>query len=94
MKTNIKNHLTEIWDELTYGLRWLCLRPSPAKRLAAILILIFVLSGLNIWFVASSVYNIGKRDARRELLQIEHIRQPELQQKNDSINQLKKQLYE
>ncbi|KAA6304665.1 hypothetical protein EZS27_043688, partial [termite gut metagenome] len=91
----IIKQLADIWDELTYGLRRLCLCPSPAKRLVTVLVLAVVLGGANIYFVVSSIYNIGKRDAQKEFLEVEHIKELELPtHSNDSINQLKKQMYE
>jgi hypothetical protein len=93
MKTNIRNQLTNIWDELCYGLRRLCGKPSPLKRLITVLILAVGLGGANIYLVVSSIYSIGKRDGK-EYMRIEHIKQVELKHSNDSINQLKKQLYE
>jgi hypothetical protein len=94
MKTNIRNQLTDIWDEFCYGLRRLCGKPSPLKRLVTVLVLAVGLGGANLYLIVSSIYNIGKRDARKEYMKIEHIKQAELKHSNDSINQLKKQLYE
>jgi hypothetical protein len=94
MKTTITNHLTDIWDELGYGLRRLCGKPSPLKRLITVLVLAVGLGGTNIYLIVSSIYSIGKRDTEKKYLEIEHIKQLELQQKSDSIHQLKKQLYE
>ncbi|GHT02148.1 hypothetical protein AGMMS50276_31800 [Synergistales bacterium] len=86
MKDKLITQLKDVWDEMTYGLRWLCLCPSPAKRLVTVLILILVCGGLNIWFVVSSIYNTGKNDARKEFLELQHIESLKLLQKNDSIN--------
>jgi hypothetical protein len=91
MKINgIKEVLGDVWGELTYGVRWLCLRPSPGVRLSIIIVLFAVLSVTNIWFVVSSIYNAGKRDARKEFLEIEHAGRLELQHKNDSIKTVKR----
>ena len=86
----LKETLEDVWGELTYGVRWLCLRPSSGVRLLIIIVLFVVLSAANIWFVASSIYNIGKRDARKEFLEMEHAGKLELQHKNDSIKTVKK----
>jgi hypothetical protein len=91
MKVNkLKEILEDVWGELTYGVRWLCLRPSSGVRLSIIIVLFVVLSATNIWFVANSIYNIGKRDARKEFLEIEHAGKLELQHKNDSIKTVKR----
>jgi hypothetical protein len=90
MKEKIITQIRHICGELTYGIRWLCLCPSPGKRLVTVLILIVVFGGLNIWFVVSSIYNTGKRDARKEFLKIEHAGKMELQHKADSVGTIKK----
>jgi hypothetical protein len=91
MKINgIKEVLSDIWGELTYGVRWLCLRPSPDVRLSIIVFLIVASSVANIWFVVSSIYNTGKRDARKEFLEIEHAGKLKLQHKTDSIKTIKR----
>jgi hypothetical protein len=91
MKINeIKGVLGNIWDELTHGVRWLCLRPSPGVRLSVVIVLFVGLSATNIWLVVGSVYNAGKRDAREEFLKIEHIGKLELQHEADSIGTAKR----
>jgi hypothetical protein len=86
----IKEVTSDIWGELTYGVRWLCLRPSPGVRLLIIVLFIVASSAINIWFVTSSIYSAGKRDARKEFLEIEHAGKIELQHKNDSIKAVKR----
>lgn len=71
----------------------LCGRPSPTKRLIAVLFVCLLFAAINVYFVFSSIYNIGKSDAQRELPQIEHIEGVKIH-KNDSINLLKHKLYE
>lgn len=73
-------------------LRNICGKPSPVKRFVAVLILMVVFGGFNVWFIVNSVYNIGKNDARKEFLKIEHIEQ--LKFRNDSVKQFKNQMYE
>jgi hypothetical protein len=91
MKINgIKGVLSDIRGELTCGVRRLCLRPSPGVRLLIIITLFVVLSATNIWFVVSSIYNAGKRDARKEFLKIEHAGKLELQHKSDSVKTIKR----
>ena len=74
-------------------LRQICGKPSPTKRLILVLVVCVKLAAINIYFLFSSVYSIGKNDAQKELLQIEHIEGLQIQQ-NDSINRLKQRLYE
>jgi hypothetical protein len=94
MKDKLITQLKDIWDEITYCIRWLCLRPSPARRMITVLILIVVLGGANIWFIVSSIYSMGKNDARKEFLELQHIETLKLQHKSDSINILNQKEYE
>ena len=78
---------------LTKKVRLLCGRPSPMKRLIMVLAACVLFAAINVYFVISSIYNMGKSDARKELPQIEHIEGVKIH-KNDSINLLKHKLYE
>jgi hypothetical protein len=89
MKEKIITQLRHIWDELTYGIRWLCLCPSPGKRMVTVLILIVIFGGLNIYFIVNSIYSIGKRDAEKQFMEIRYIETLELQHKADSIKSIK-----
>lgn len=92
LKKKIKNFLTNAWDEAGYRLRLLCGRPSPMKRFIAVLVVGGALATANLYFVASSIYNIGKRDAEREFLRLQHIESLKLQ--SDSINNSNSKSYE
>jgi hypothetical protein len=84
--------LTNAWDEIEYGLRLLCGRPSPMKRFIAVLVIGGALAAANLYFVVSSIYSIGKRDAEREFLRLQHIESLKLQ--SDSINNSNSKSYE
>ena len=86
MKDKLITQLRDIWGELTYGIRWLCLCPSPGKRLVTVFVLVVVFGGANIWFIANSIYNMGKRDAERKFLELQHIEPVELTLSKDSIH--------
>jgi hypothetical protein len=60
-----------------YRLRRLCGRPTPMKRLVAVFLCGGILAAANIYIVVASVYEIGRRDAEKEWMQ--------LPQHNDSI---------
>jgi hypothetical protein len=92
LKVKIKSLLTNVWDEIEYGLRMLCGKPSPEKRLITMLIISVTLAVVYIYFVISSIYNIGKRDAEREFLKLQHIESLKLQ--SDSINNSNPKNYE
>jgi hypothetical protein len=48
----------------------------------------------NIYFVVSFIYNIGKRDTKKEFIELQHIKSIELQNHNNSINILNQKEYE
>jgi len=80
-----RNYIEKVQDWADDCLRRMCGRITPGKRLAVILVMFFFFSGLSIYITVSSIYNIGKRDGQRLL--IEHIRQLPLQG-NDTINSI------
>jgi hypothetical protein len=84
----IKEKFTALQNWIDYGLRCLCFRLSPAGRMISSVLLLVFFGIASIYITVSSIYRIGKRDAEEEFLKVEHIRQLELQQKSDSINQL------
>jgi hypothetical protein len=88
----MKAIITKICDWIDGKLRCACYKLSIDTRIAVVLLLLISFGGLSIYMTVSSIYNIGKRDAK--LVHIEHIKQLELQNKNDSINFLKQQIYE
>jgi len=90
MKRKINEFMAQSWCEIENRLKHLCRRPSPAKRLVVVLAAFVMLAAVNIWFVASSIYSIGKNDAQKEFIRLQHIETLELQKK-DSINNLKNQ---
>jgi hypothetical protein len=92
MKKKIVDFISNAWDEIEYGLRMLCGKPSPMKRFVMVLIIGGALSVAYLYTLVSSIYNIGKRDAENEFLKLQHIESLKLQ--SDSINILNKQEYE
>ena len=89
MKKKVKEFLINVWDEIEYGLRLLCGKPTPMKRFIIVLVIGGSLSIAFIHSIVSSIYNIGKRDAERI-----YIEQLELKDENDSINLLKQNMYD
>jgi len=88
MRTGIKRSLTIAQDAVEYRLRLLCGRPTPVKRLITVLIIGMALMAANIWFVVSSIYNIGRGDAQTELMKMQHIEMLRLQYQKDSVNHI------
>lgn len=70
-------------DELTYGIRSLCGKPTPLKRLVIVLAMCGILSIVFIYTTVTSIYSIARNDAEKEFFNQGHVRRLEL--KNDSI---------
>ena len=68
----INEFQTKVGHEIQQRLKRLCGRPSPMKRLVFVIIVCAVLAVVNIWFLFSSIYNIGKNDAEKELMKMQH----------------------
>lgn len=80
----IRKKIQQWQDRFDDGFRGMCGRLTPGKQLAVTLTLLLGFSALSIYFVVSSIYNMGKREG--ELLQIEHIGKLKLQQERDSLS--------
>ncbi|MDR0386137.1 MAG: TraL conjugative transposon family protein [Prevotellaceae bacterium] len=85
----LKEFLFDVREDFNCALRAVCGRPSPIKRLVIVVIICGVLSGVSVSTLVRSVYNTGKRDAKAEMIHIEHIKQLELKHSSDSINSIK-----
>jgi len=83
MKTKIIELLQDITGEITCGLRYLCGKPSPVKRLVLVLVIGGALYISFIYTLADAIYSIAKNDAEKEFMEVEHMRRLNL--KNDSI---------
>jgi hypothetical protein len=84
----MRQKISEFWSEVEYKLKRLCGRPSPMKRLVSVLVICVFFATANIWFVVSSIYNIGKNDGKKEVIKLQHIEPLDLRQ-NDSVKHFK-----
>ena len=89
----MKQKINEFWNDLEYRLKQLCGRPTPFKRLIMVIFICVAFGAVNVWFVYSSIYNIGKKDAEKEFLKMRHIEGLPFPN-NDSINHLKQKIYQ
>lgn len=93
MKIRIKKHFSDIRNDIDNRLRHVCFRLSPMKRFAIVISLCVIFGVINIYMLVSSIHQIEKQDTQKDFLEMEHIKQLELEP-NDSIKQLKNQMYE
>nr|WP_250709104.1 TraL conjugative transposon family protein [Bacteroides fragilis] len=70
--------INKLSDKADEWLRRICGRLTPGKRLAVILTMLLTFSFLSIYMTVSSIYNMGRRDAEKEMIEIEHIRDLDL----------------
>jgi hypothetical protein len=87
--TNIQDFLSGVVDWLEWQLRRLYGKPTMMKQFIVVLVLGSFLSVFSIYSLVHSIYSIGKRDARKEFIELQHIERLKLQSENDSIKQLK-----
>lgn len=65
-------------DFLDDGLRRMCGRLSPEKRVIAIVVMAVVFAVINFYMIFSAIYNIGREDARREMIEITPLSLPDM----------------
>ncbi|MDH6310006.1 hypothetical protein M2451_002896 [Dysgonomonas sp. PFB1-18] len=76
----MKERLKEVWYWFEDKLKGLCGELTPDKRIVTILIMLLILTIGNLHFTFSTIYNWGKESEKKEQMEIEHIRQLELEQ--------------
>lgn len=57
-------------DILDDRLRRMCGRLTPEKRVIAIVVMAVVFAVINFCMIFSAIYNIGREDAKREIIEI------------------------
>ena len=60
------------------GLRGICGRLTPGKRVLAIVVMAAVFTVLNFYMIFSAIYNIGREDERRDVIEITPLSIPEI----------------
>lgn len=73
----IKEMLIRIKDAADDRLRSFCGALTPEKRLAAILILGVLFAVVNFYMIFRAIYDIGREDAPREVIEITPIEVPD-----------------
>jgi hypothetical protein len=87
----IKQWITGLQDRIDDGINRICYSMSPLARLLSVLVVGLVCGIAFLYMMIASIYNIGKRDAEKEFLRLQHIESLELQPKakNDSMDSIK-----
>lgn len=84
MKIEIIDFLKNAAEEIIYGIRCICGKPSPLKRFVLVLIVTGILGIAFLYTIVTSIYNMGRYDTGKELVIPENEKNDQL--KNDSIN--------
>jgi len=93
-KSKTKIFLTNAWGEFKYNLGYCLGQLTPARRFMLVLIFGGVLGTAYVCILYKAVYNMGKRDAEKEFLEIRHIERLNFQSKQNSINFLNQEEYD
>ena len=78
--------------EIAFSLRCLCGKPSPVKQFIMVAVAGSALGIASFCILVNSIYHIGYTHAKKEIPELNFIRQLNL--KNDSIHLLKQKVYE
>lgn len=73
----MKKSLVKIRDLAEGRLRGLCARLSPKKRVMTVVVLASLFAIGNFYMIFRAVYDIGREDARREVIKIEPLEIPD-----------------
>lgn len=83
----MRKKLEQFREWCDYGLRRVCGRMTPARRLVIILLLLAIFGAVNLYITIRAIYGIGREDARRELMETGP--EPGKNQHPDNFNPLK-----
>lgn len=83
MKERIKELSYWIEDKL----KDFCGEITPDKRLLIILVIILIGAIVNLYLTFSAVYNLGHKDAEKDFMEVEHIKQLELEKSHNYLNE-------
>lgn len=81
----MKERIKEVWYWFEDKLKDLCGELTPDKRITVIVIMLLILTIGNLYFTFSTIYNWGKESEKKQQLEIEHIKQLELEQGKKDI---------
>jgi hypothetical protein len=90
----IKEKITILGEHIEFFLRRLCGKPSPEKRLITVAAVILFLAGINLYISVHYINNIVKNGEKKEYMQMEHIKQLEIQSGDSIDKQFKIEVYE
>ncbi|NDV96631.1 DUF3989 domain-containing protein [Dysgonomonas sp. 521] len=79
----MKERIRKLGYWLEDRLKGLCGELTPDKRITAIVVMLLILTIGNLYFTFSTIYNWGKDSEKKKQPEPEHIRQPELERKQD-----------
>lgn len=82
----MKERIKELGYWCDDKLRTWCGEITPEKRLTVILVILLIGAIANLYLTFSAVYNIGHKDAEKEFIEVEHIKQLEIEKSTNHLN--------
>ena len=86
MKKKINTIFTNLAQGVEYRLRLLFGPPSLLKQFIIVVTLGCALSAVSIYTLVTSIYNMGRREGEKRLMELQHIEPWKLQRPTDSIS--------
>ena len=82
----MKGKLNELGGWCSDKLRGFCGEINPDKRLMIIIVMLLIGTIVNLYFTFYAIYNIGHSDAEKEFIEVEHIKQLEIEKLHNHLN--------
>jgi hypothetical protein len=88
----MRKTINRIKDWLEDKLRGICSPMSPGRRVITIVTLIVVFAAVNFYVTFRAIYNIGREDARREVIEITPLNVPDFESQDKEPTLLQKEM--
>lgn len=88
----MKKIISRINDWIEDKIRSVCAPMSPGKRVVTIVVLIVVFAAVNFYITFRAIYNIGREDARQEVIEITPLNIPDFGLQEEEPTPLQKEM--
>ena len=88
----MKKIISRIRDCFEDKLRGICSLMGPHRRVITIVVLIVVFAAVNIYVTFRAIYNIGRDDVNRKVIEITPIDVPDFELQHEKPTQLQKEM--
>lgn len=84
--------ISKVKDWIGDKARAVCAPMSPGRRVVTIVVLIVVFAAVNFYITFRAIYNIGREDARREVIEITPLNVPDFELEGKDPTQLQREM--